>query len=346
MTCVLLISALPFRYKKVLIINMRVTPSSNLFIWRRGLAASNRTTKIRILKQFEQFEQYCIANGIDNDKSAIFCTIMGHNTFLLLRNLLSPVKHKDKNFKEQLSVLKNHFAPKPLIIAERFRFYRQSQEDSESIGEYLAKLRRMVEDCKFGSFLNEAIRDQLVCGIKNERSQRQLLGESDLTLETAFQKAQAMEKTDRNIHEMRKQEVKYNQTGKNIWDKQRIRTIRSVPDAAKNTVLQITAGLKMPHADDVASLVILNGFISKRRLLYTKIKRERLNAIYKQLALREDNENEYVDYVYLAMDCKKPKFVHVSVNGRIIPMELDTGATTIIISETTWKEIGKENWRL
>jgi hypothetical protein len=37
----------------------------------------------------------------------------------------------------------------------------------------------MAQHCKFGTFLSEALRDRMVCGINNEMIQRKLLAETD-----------------------------------------------------------------------------------------------------------------------------------------------------------------------
>ena len=81
---------------------------------------------------------------------------IGSKTYLLLRNLLAPTPLKDKGFDELVSTLKGHFEPKLLIIAERFNFHRCQQAKGESVAEYI---RKLTLHCKFGSYLNEALRD-------------------------------------------------------------------------------------------------------------------------------------------------------------------------------------------
>ena len=63
----------------------------------------------------------------------------------------------------------------------------------ESIANYLANLRRLASRCKFGAFLEEALRDRLVCGMQSENIQKVLLTKANLTLEKALEIAQGME---------------------------------------------------------------------------------------------------------------------------------------------------------
>ena len=68
----------------------------------------------------------------------------------------------------------------PLEILERFRFYKRNQHEGESILSYVAELRKLVTHCNFGGNLNEALRDRLVCGLRNMQIQKRLLSEAKL----------------------------------------------------------------------------------------------------------------------------------------------------------------------
>ena len=46
-------------------------------------------------------------------------------------------------------MLKSHFEPAPIVIAERYRFHRREQAAGESIADYVAELRRLTTHCKF-----------------------------------------------------------------------------------------------------------------------------------------------------------------------------------------------------
>ena len=75
---------------------------------------------------------------------AVFLTVIGATTYALLRNLVHPKKTATMKLKELTDSLEAHFMPKPLTIAERFKFHRRSQQSSESVAEYLAALRKLA----------------------------------------------------------------------------------------------------------------------------------------------------------------------------------------------------------
>ena len=107
--------------------------------------------------------------------------------------MTSPALPHEKSFDELATILQSHFQPKPLLIAERFHFHRRDQAADESIAEYVAELRRLSTNCEFGDTLNDALRDWLVCGMRNTSAQKRLLAEADLTFIRALELAQGME---------------------------------------------------------------------------------------------------------------------------------------------------------
>ncbi|XP_043193617.1 uncharacterized protein K02A2.6-like isoform X5 [Amphibalanus amphitrite] len=147
----------------------------------------------------ERFDFYCEANGISaaERKKAVFLSTVGHGTFDIIKDLLHPVGLSDASLAEIRDSLLRHFKPQSVEIAERFKFFKRTQQSNESVSEYIATLRKMAKECNFGDYLNTALRDQLVCGMKDVKCQRELLSKSDLTLESALQQAKAMEAVQR-----------------------------------------------------------------------------------------------------------------------------------------------------
>ena len=136
------------------------------------------------------------------DTVACILSVMGAKTYGLLRTLVSPDKPKDKSIAQINEVLQNHLSPKPLIIAERFRFYKRDQKHGESVSDYITVIKRLAETCDFGAFLNFALRDKLVCGLRNENIQKRLLTESALTFPKGQNIAVSMEIAAKDSQEL------------------------------------------------------------------------------------------------------------------------------------------------
>ena len=45
------------------------------------------------------------------------------------------------------TVLQQHLQPTPMIIAERYKFYKREQEVNETISEHIAELRKLSLYC-------------------------------------------------------------------------------------------------------------------------------------------------------------------------------------------------------
>ena len=90
----------------------------------------------------ERLEQYFVANSIEGEEKtrATLLTVIGPQAYSLLSNLVAPEKPKAKTYTELMKVMLDHLKPKPLIIAERFRFHRRSQAEGERIPQYMACL--------------------------------------------------------------------------------------------------------------------------------------------------------------------------------------------------------------
>ena len=54
-------------------------------------------------------------------------------------------------------------------------------------------LQNLASSCKFGQFLDEALRDRLVCGIRSENIQKHLLTKDGLSFQTAVNLAKTLE---------------------------------------------------------------------------------------------------------------------------------------------------------
>ncbi len=151
----------------------------------------------------ERVQHFFAANDVDDEhKVPTLLSLIGSKTYSLLKDLLLPEKPADKEFDEIVSTLQKHLNPKPLEIAERFRFYKRNQHEGESVLSYVAELRKLTTHCNFGGNLEETLRDRLVCGLSNEQIQKRLLAESKLKFSKAVDIAVAMETATRDATEI------------------------------------------------------------------------------------------------------------------------------------------------
>ena len=153
----------------------------------------------------ERVDQYFLCNEIaDGKKASAILSLMGAKTYSLLKSLFAPEQPGEKTYAEICDKLKGHLNPKPREIAERFRFMKRNQLESESIADYNAAIRKLAATCNFQD-LGKMLRDRLVCGIRSERIQNTLLAKDDLTYDVALSTAVAMETASRDAAELQTQ---------------------------------------------------------------------------------------------------------------------------------------------
>ena len=116
-----------------------------------------------------------------------------------MQNILSPTKPSEKTCKKLVEMLKHHFNPQPSEIVHRFKFDSITKRQTETVTEYVAELRRLAQDCNYEATLDQMQRDRLVCAIDDDRMQKRLLSEANLTFKTAFKMAVATEAANRNV---------------------------------------------------------------------------------------------------------------------------------------------------
>ena len=77
----------------------------------------------------ERLEQYFITNGVQADsgerfkRRATLISVIGSKAYDVLSDLCSPEALLEKTYDDLTTILKGHFAPKRLLIAERYRFH-------------------------------------------------------------------------------------------------------------------------------------------------------------------------------------------------------------------------------
>ena len=149
----------------------------------------------------ERLEQYFIANGVEAaaKKKAVLLSNVGAKVYGVLRNLVDPAKPADKTFAELKTILTQHYVPERLVIAERFRFNKRDQLSGETVSEYVVALKDLARTCNFGAFLDQALRDRLVCGLTDNACQKDILSKKVETFKDCCDLATAAESANSNL---------------------------------------------------------------------------------------------------------------------------------------------------
>ena len=78
----------------------------------------------------ERLQSFFNGNDIaDEKKSDLLVSVMGSETYGLVKNLMAPTKPSTKPFSELVKMLGDHLDPQPTEMGERFRFGRRIHND-------------------------------------------------------------------------------------------------------------------------------------------------------------------------------------------------------------------------
>lgn len=141
-------------------------------------------------KMQEESEQY---------KCAVLLNCVGdkalqiYNTFEYSagedRSKFSVVKKKFEEF----------FVPSINETYERYIFFVRDMKQNETVDEYITELRRLSENCKFGTLCESLIKDRLVLGIQDKNVKDRLLRTKNLDLVKAIEICKSAEITSKQL---------------------------------------------------------------------------------------------------------------------------------------------------
>ncbi|XP_042143614.1 uncharacterized protein K02A2.6-like [Ixodes scapularis] len=167
----------------------------------------------------ECFELFVAANSIKEEKKAVtFLTVIGDRTYEVLKNLAAPDLPGSKTYSEIKTLLEEHYGPQRSVIAERCRFNQRSRLEHESVEDFILALKSLSRFCNFGTFLQSALRDRLVAGLRDEETQKELFAfaEEKLTFAAACKIAREKEAAAKQTADMHKESKAVNAIHKKV----------------------------------------------------------------------------------------------------------------------------------
>ena len=262
--------------------------------------------------------------------------------------------------------MREHYDPKPSSIVQRLKFNTRVRGKEESISTYVAALRELSQHCEYGDTLGEMIRDRLVCGVNHDKIQSRLLSEKALTYEKAMELSLALEAAEKDTRVM-KAAVAGNGTAANGTPQPRVPQILY---NGKPTASSRNSGFNKPivclrcgenhlatvckYRNTECSKCKKKGHLAKVCLSVGKpgahvqqqYKRQ-ANKPYKHSknhyleGTSDHEEDAYSLFMMKSAKSTDPITLNMPVNSVPVQMELDTGASFSVISESTYKRICK-----
>lgn len=276
----------------------------------------------------ERFELFVQANDIKEEKKLpVFLTVIGAEAYEVLKNIVVPASPSETTYVEAKRLLKEHYSPRSSVIAERCRFNKRTHHEGESVENFIVELKHLARKCNYGDFLQDALRDRLVAGVRNEEIQRALFAEEKLTFESACKIALDREMAAREAALMKGRDKDESLNAIRSHSKKLTKKAQMSPVPKKERCERCGRG----HSSSVCwykNFVCRNcskvGHLEK---MCTAAQSKRTNAVE---CSDEDSEHEVYHFVNMTHSSFD---VNIQVEGKPLNMLIDTGAAVTVVPE-------------
>lgn len=154
----------------------------------------------------ERAENFFELNDIKDDtfKRKLIVHFIGLPALKKLQQLLYPDTHRDVTYETVIEKLKSYFSPKKNRIAQSVEFFKRNQKEFENVADFAVELQALSKHCAFGEYLDKALRDKFIAGLRNAKIQGELLNsDDDTTFERAVSKAKNLEQIEADLVKMK-----------------------------------------------------------------------------------------------------------------------------------------------
>jgi hypothetical protein len=133
---------------------------------------SKNTASIRWTKWIRDFKTYCIANNVTDaeQKKAVLLLMVGED----VRDIYYASENTEDDFNAVVTKLNKYFEPHKNTVFQVFQFDTMFQNDTESLAEYVTRLRHASKSCEFKDVDAELAR-QVIRGCASARLKEEIL---------------------------------------------------------------------------------------------------------------------------------------------------------------------------
>lgn len=128
----------------------------------------------------EGLKNYFALNKIEEDvmKVRLLVNLIGTEASAKIIKAVKPKVFTDYSYDKLVEICEDLFGVQRNSIVEHFKFNNRFQKEGETLGDFALELQAMAEHCEFGEFLDTALRDRFIAGIRNTKTKKMLLGMS------------------------------------------------------------------------------------------------------------------------------------------------------------------------
>lgn len=163
---------------------------------------SNAAEQWRTFKQaFTLYMKATDVSGTSSERQVALLLTIGGQSLLDIYNTLNfgsatqERPHPEYDFEHVVRLMDAHFLPKQNEVYSRYIFRTRVQLPDERFDTFLTDLKLKTRDCNFGPEKEKMIRDQIVCGVNDEKARADILKLDEPSLEKVVKVCLAHEST-------------------------------------------------------------------------------------------------------------------------------------------------------
>jgi len=297
------------------------------------------------LRRFERFRE---ASGLSgkSEETQISTLIysMGDRSEDILKSFA--LSEEDaKKYETVIGKFNNYFGKRRNVIYDRARFNSRSQQEGESVEDFIYHVNALADHCGYGQLRDEMVRDRIVVGIRDAKLSQKLQMDAELSLEKATKlvresetiKLQQTTVRPDNTTDVgtvsRKPFKRHGQQNKQLQ-----KPLRAPPTQPSATCFRCGQAshsrMQCPARDQVCHRCKKKGHFQK--LCKSKAVPKGVREV------QEDSEDDFMGAVHAdseAIDAvHNPWVTSVNLNKRAITFKIDTGADVTVISDADYNK--------
>lgn len=130
---------------------------------------------------------YQLNNVADNMKKSLFITMSGPVIFEEVKLIYPGMNVKDIDYADMIEKLKNRFDKIEPNMMHRHRLHMRKQGVDEPAENYVLGIKLIAAQCGFGAHKDEAIKDAIIFGLRDQELKQKLLMKDEMTVDEVEQ---------------------------------------------------------------------------------------------------------------------------------------------------------------
>ena len=110
-------------------------------------------------------------------KKSVLISSLSAAVYSILKSLCLPKKPAEKSYDEIVKLLTDYYKPEVSSVAATYQFQQCRQQSTESIRDFVNKLKRQAVKCSFADHNDRALRDQFIAGLADPTTRQEILSQ-------------------------------------------------------------------------------------------------------------------------------------------------------------------------